>query len=156
MRVRKAWHTVTLRSGRSLMAVPSVRASPLKEVATSVGLVQNPGRRVQIWGEGWERRVMPSNSGPCTTQPTSPQLIPYLPLERIIDLGFHCPARLGQIHCCSVTQGYSGALGTLWASRPHFYQNQKPNNADRTLGDSSLPTNGNIILVHPKKCKTPT
>lgn len=52
MRVRRAWHTVTLRSGRSLMAVPSVRASPLKEAATSVGLVQNPGRRVQIWG-GW-------------------------------------------------------------------------------------------------------
>lgn len=54
MRVRRAWHTVTLRSGRSLMAVPSVRASPLKAVVTSVGLVQNPGRRVQIWGErGW-------------------------------------------------------------------------------------------------------
>lgn len=54
MRVRRAWHTVTLRSGRSLIAVPRVRASPLKEAATSVGLVQNPGRRVQIWGgRGW-------------------------------------------------------------------------------------------------------
>lgn len=49
MRVRRAWHTVTLRSGRSLMAMPSVRASPLKEMATSVGLVQNPGRSVHIW-----------------------------------------------------------------------------------------------------------
>lgn len=51
MRVRRAWHTVTLRSGRSLMAIPRVRASPRKEAATSVGLVQKPGRRVQIWGE---------------------------------------------------------------------------------------------------------
>lgn len=60
MRVRRAWHTVTLRSGRSLMAMPSVRASPRKEEATSVGLVQKPGRRVQIWvGKGKDDKRCP-------------------------------------------------------------------------------------------------
>lgn len=49
MRVRKAWHTVGRRSGRSLMAMPRVRASPLKAPSTSVGWVQKPGSRVQTW-----------------------------------------------------------------------------------------------------------
>lgn len=50
--------------------------------------------------EGWSRTVTSRHSGPRTIQLMSPQLIPYLPLERIVDLGLHCPARLGQIRCC--------------------------------------------------------
>lgn len=49
MMMRRAWHTVSLRSGRSLMAIPSTRAMPLKEVSRSTGHVQKPGSMVQIW-----------------------------------------------------------------------------------------------------------
>lgn len=49
MMVRNAWHTVSLRSGRSLMAMPIVRAMPLKASNRSTGHVQNPGSMVQIW-----------------------------------------------------------------------------------------------------------
>lgn len=48
MRVRRAWHTVSLRSGRSLMAIPRVRAIPLKDARKSTGHVQKPGSMVQI------------------------------------------------------------------------------------------------------------
>lgn len=48
MMMRRAWHTVSLRSGRSLMAIPSTRAMPLKEVNRSTGHVQKPGSMVQI------------------------------------------------------------------------------------------------------------
>lgn len=52
MRVRRAWHTVILRSGRSLMAIPRVRAIPLKDARRSTGHVQKPGSMVQIWRGG--------------------------------------------------------------------------------------------------------
>lgn len=48
MMVRRAWHTVSLRSGRSLIAIPSVRAMPLKESNRSTGHMQKPGSIVQI------------------------------------------------------------------------------------------------------------
>lgn len=47
--VRRAWHTVRRRSGRSLMAMPSVRAMPLNDAIRSTGPVQKPGSIVQIW-----------------------------------------------------------------------------------------------------------
>lgn len=48
MMVRRAWHTVSLRSARSLIAIPSTRAMPLKEASRSTGDVQKPGSMVQI------------------------------------------------------------------------------------------------------------
>lgn len=47
MRVRRAWHTVSLRSARSLMAIPRMRAIPLKDDRRSTGHVQKPGSMVQ-------------------------------------------------------------------------------------------------------------
>jgi len=52
MTTRSAWHTVSLRSARSLMVMPSARARPLKEASRSTAPVQNPGSMVQIWGTG--------------------------------------------------------------------------------------------------------
>lgn len=66
MRVRRAWHTVGRRSGRSLMAMPRVRASPLKASTTSVGRVQKPGSRVQTWKQRsqWETSIpQPGHQG---------------------------------------------------------------------------------------------
>lgn len=48
MIVRSAWQTVSLRSGRSLIAMPSVRAMPLKDASRSTGHVQKPGSMVHI------------------------------------------------------------------------------------------------------------
>lgn len=106
MRVRRAWHTVTLRSGRSLIAVPRVRARPLKEAATSVGLVQNPGRRVQIWEGGiWKLKC---DLYPECSFPLPSPADPHLPLERIINLRLHCAACLSQVHCFSLKSGGQG------------------------------------------------
>lgn len=49
IRVRSAWHTESLTSGRSLMAMPSVRAKPLKDSSRSTGHVQKPESIVQIY-----------------------------------------------------------------------------------------------------------
>lgn len=48
MMVRRAWHTMSLRSARSLMAMPRTRAMPLKDASRSTGHVQKPGSMVQI------------------------------------------------------------------------------------------------------------
>lgn len=48
MMVRKAWHTVSLRSGLSLIIMPRVRATLLKDASRSTGHVQKPGSMVQI------------------------------------------------------------------------------------------------------------
>lgn len=48
MMMRRAWHTVSLRSGCSLIAIPSTRAMLLKDASRSTGHVQKPGSMVQI------------------------------------------------------------------------------------------------------------
>lgn len=141
MRVRRAWHTVTLRSGRSLMAVPSVRASPLKEAATSLGFVQNPGRRVQIWGGEMVTKSDAQQPRPLG-HPTHVPLADPLPATGAYRRSWtppSCPPAPDPL--LRVTQGHGGTPGTLRASGPHFYQTQKPNNEERNVGDFSLPTN---------------
>lgn len=38
-------------------------------------------------------------------------------------------------------------LGTLLATRPHFHQNQKPNDEDKNMGDSPLSNRLKLFLL---------
>lgn len=70
MRSRRAWQTVILKSGLSVRAEPRIRAMEWNEDFKSIGSVQNPGKRAQIWerdrkGQYYEQEEM-DNSNTCT------------------------------------------------------------------------------------------